>query len=104
MRIIAWPYWHGTSFQVYLTRPPKISRKTGLKLEDESGPAQRKIIEIDNKKVYAAGAKVVKLTGETARAYLRTINDATWDDARKRKLHVSYDRIRALLYKRDGGS
>lgn len=202
MRIIAWPYWQGTMFHMYLTEEPKIGRKTGidlsglkmrstalynpflkamgatpvvispgdvytslqrgvvsglvwpegaitkygwqefikyriepgfwrsssmvtmnldkykampkkerealdaagLKLEDESGPAQRKIVEIDNKKVFAAGVKVVKLEGETATNYLATVSDSVWDDAKKRKFTVSYDKLRALLYKTDGGS
>ena len=202
MRIIAWPYWQGTEFHVYLTRQPKISDKTGLdlsglkirstplynafikamdgtpvviapgevytslqrgvvnglawpegaitnygwqeyikyriepgfwrsssmvtmnldkykampkkerdlldaaglKLEDDSGPAQRKIVEIDNKKMFAAGVQVVKLEGETAKTYLATINSSAWDDAKGRKLTVPYDKIRALLYKTDGGS
>jgi TRAP-type C4-dicarboxylate transport system substrate-binding protein len=202
MRIIAWPFWQGTMFHVYLTKEPKIGRKTGLdlsgqkirstplynaflkamgatpvviapgevytslqrgvvnglpwpegavtnygwqqyikyriepgfwrsstmvtmsldkynampkkerdlldaaglKLEDESGPAQRKIVEIDNKKMFAAGVKVIKLEGETARNYLATVSDSTWDDAKKRKFTVPYEKLRALLYKRDGGS
>lgn len=196
MRILAWPFWGGTTFHVYLIDKPKFSKKTGLdltgrkiraaalylpflkamgatpvvispgdvytslqrgvvsglawpegaitkygwqeyikykiepgfwrsssmvtmnldkynaltksqrtaiddaslKFEDESGAAQQKIIAIDNKKVYAAGVKRVKLEPAIAKAYLETVNGATWDDSKKRKLTVPYATMRRLLY------
>lgn len=196
MRILAWPFWGGTTFHVYLTKEPKFNKKTGLdltgmkirstalynpflvamgatpivispgdvytslqrglvtglawpegaitkygwqeyikykiepgfwrsssmmtmnlnkynaltksernaleaaslKFEDGSGPAQQKIIAIDNKKVFAAGVKRVKLDAATAKTYLETVNGATWDDSKKRKLTVPYATMRRLLY------
>jgi TRAP-type C4-dicarboxylate transport system substrate-binding protein len=191
-RIIAWPYWKGTTFHVYLTNAPKLSKKTGitlkgqkmravslykpflsamgatpivispsevftalqrgvvtglawpegaitkygwqkyikhkisagfwrsstmtvmnldkkerayleaaaLKLEDESGAAQRKIIDIDNKKVFAQGVKLFKLDAAHEKAYLNTVFGATWDAAQKdKKLVVPYAKLRKLLYK-----
>jgi TRAP-type transport system periplasmic protein len=197
-RIIAWPYWKGTTFHVYLTNAPELSDKTGitlkgqkmravslykpflsamgatpivispsevftalqrgvvtglawpegaitkygwqkyikhkisagfwrsstmmvmnldkykaltkkeraylaaaaLKLEDESGAAQRKIIDIDNKKVFAQGVKLFKLDAAHEKAYLNTVFGATWDAAKKdKKLVVPYAKLRKLLYK-----
>jgi TRAP-type C4-dicarboxylate transport system substrate-binding protein len=197
-RIIAWPYWKGTTFHIYLTNKPKLSKKTGitlvgqkmravslyipllkamgatpvvispsevftalqrgvvtglawpegaitkygwqkyikakistgfwrsstmmvmnldkykaltkkervyleaaaLKLEDESGAAQRKIIDIDNKKVFAEGVKLVNLDAAHEKAYLNTIFGATWDAAKTdKKLVVPYAKLRKLLYK-----
>lgn len=195
-RILAWPYWHGTQFHLYLVQKPVLSKKTGitlegvkmrtvslytpflramgatpveispsevytglqrgvvmgvpwpegaitkygwqqyirykvepgfwrsstmvvmnldkykamtkkqrdyiekwsLKLEDESGAAQRKIIDIDNAKVFAAGVKRVKLKGAYKKAYLKTIFGATWEDAKKRKTTIPYKVLRAHLY------
>jgi len=195
-RILAWPYWEGTEFHIYLTDKPQLSKKTGislegmkmrtvslytpflramgatpveispsevftglqrgvvsglawpegaitkygwqkyikykiepgfwrsstmmvmnldkykamtkaqrdyiekasLALEDESGPAQRKIIDIDNAKVFAEGVQRMKLEGEYKKAYLKTIFGATWDDAKKRKTTIPYKVLRAKLY------
>jgi len=72
--------------------------KWSLKLEDESGAAQRKIIDIDNAKVFAAGVQRVKLEGEYKKAYLKTIFGATWDDAKKRKTTIPYKVLREKLY------
>jgi TRAP-type C4-dicarboxylate transport system substrate-binding protein len=73
--------------------------KAGIKLEDESGPAQRKVIDIDNAKVFKAGVQRMKLEGEYAKAYLDTIYGSTWEDAKTRKLSVPYAEFRAKLYK-----
>lgn len=71
-----------------------------LKLEDESGPAQRKIIDIDNAKVFAEGVKLIKLDAAHEKAYLSTIFGATWDAAKTdKKLTVPYAQLRSLLYK-----
>ena len=71
-----------------------------LKLEDESGAAQRKIIDIDNKKVFAQGVKLFKLDAAHEKAYLNTVFGATWDAAQKdKKLVVPYAKLRKLLYK-----
>ena len=73
--------------------------EAGKKLEDESGSAQRKVIDIDNAKVFKAGVQRMKLEGEYAKAYLDTIYQATWEDARTRKLSVPYADFRAKLDK-----
>ena len=31
-RILSWPYWNGTTFHIYLTNEPKLSKKTGISL------------------------------------------------------------------------
>ena len=196
-RILAWPYWQGTEFHIYLTNKPKLSKETGitlagqkmrtvslytpflkamgatpveiapgevytglqrgvvsglawpegaitrygwqqyvkyriepgfwrsstmvvmnldkykaltkvqrdyiekaaLKLEDESGPAQRKVIEIDNAKLFKEGVQRMKLSGDYAKAYLNTIFSSSWEDARNRKLTVPYATLRSKLYK-----
>jgi len=72
----------------------------GVKLEDESGPAQRKIIDVDNAKVFKEGVQRVKLEGDYAKAYIKTIFGATWAAAKDdKKLTVPYATLRAKLYK-----
>ena len=69
------------------------------KLEDESGPAQREIIKIDNAKLFAEGLERVELKGEYRKAYMNTVFGATWDDAKdNKKLTVPYAKLRSLLY------
>jgi len=72
--------------------------KMSLRLEDESGPAQRKVIDIDNAKVFAEGVKKVVLDGAYKKAYIKTIFGATWEDAKKRKMTIPYKTLRAKLY------
>lgn len=195
-RIVAWPFWQGSEFHVYLTEEPKLSKTTGIsleglklrstalynpflkamgatpivispgevytslqrgvvnglawpegaitkygwqeyikyrvepgfwrsssmvvmnndkwmslskvekdflhdwaiKLETASGKTLRKIADADNQKVFAAGVKRIKLDGEYAKAYLKTVNGATWADARKRKMTVPYDVMRKAMF------
>lgn len=195
-RVLAWPYWAGTEFHIYLTNKPELSKKTGislagqkmrtvslytpflkamgatpveispgevytglqrgvvsglawpegaitkygwqkyikykiepgfwrsstmvimnldkykalskaerdylekmaLKLEDESGPAQRKVIDVDNAKVFAEGVQRIKLDGAYKKAYLKTIFGSTWEDAKKRKMTIPYATLRSKLY------
>lgn len=196
-RIIAWPFWGGSNFHVYLTNKPELSKKTGISLvgqkmratalyipflkamgatpvvispgdvytalqrgvvtglawpegavtkygwqeyikyrvgpgfwrsstmlvmnenkwqslsktekdfmmkhalafEKASGETLRKIANADNAKIFAAGVKAIELEGEYAKAWNATVNGSTWDDAKKRKMTLSYDTIRKLLYK-----
>ena len=73
--------------------------KAGMKLEDESGPAQRRVIDIDNAKVFKAGVERMRLDEAHSTAYLKTVYGSTWEDAKSRKLSVPYAEFRKLLYK-----
>lgn len=71
-----------------------------LRLEDESGPAQRKIIEIDNAKLFKGGLQRVELEGDYRKAYMNTVFGATWDAAKTdKRLVIPYAKLRGLLYK-----
>ncbi len=82
-----------------LTKAEKdFVHKWALHLEAESGKTLRKIADADNAKVFAAGVEKIKLEGEYAKAYLNTVNGATWADAKQRKLTVPYEVIRKAMY------
>ncbi len=70
-----------------------------LKYEQDSGPALRKLADIDTKKVFEAGVKPVDLTGKARDAYLRTVYDATWDAAEKHLDPATFKKLRSLLLK-----
>lgn len=73
--------------------------KMALKLEDDSGPAQKKIIKVDNAKLLNEGVQNYELEGEYRKAYLDTVFGATWDAAKDdKKLTVPYAKLRSLLY------
>ncbi len=60
----------------------------------------------DDAKLKAAGITTVKLEGEYARAYLKTIYEAKWaeNDAQRAKFVVDYDKLKAKMYNPGGGS
>ncbi len=105
---IATGFWRSSAMMVMnLDRYKSLTKQerdyieaASMKLEDDSGPAQRKIIDIDNAKVFAAGVKLVKLDAAHEKAYLKTIFGSTWDAAKTdTKLTVPYAKLRSLLYK-----
>ena len=83
-----------------LTREQRAAiEAAALKYEQESGPALRKLADIDNKKVFGAGVQPVDLTGKAREAYMRTVYNATWDAAEKHFDAATFKRLRSLLLK-----
>ncbi|MBT5050134.1 MAG: TRAP transporter substrate-binding protein DctP [Rhodospirillaceae bacterium] len=70
-----------------------------IQYEKDSVASLRKLVAIDNKKVFASGVKHVDLKGEAAKAYLDTAYNATWDAAKKRMPAETYNTLRKLLLK-----
>ena len=70
-----------------------------IKYETDSIESLRKLVKIDNAKVFASGVKPVDLTGKAAKAYLNTVYGATWDAAKKKMPPATYKELRALLLK-----
>jgi len=100
-------WWRTTStLAMNLDAYNKLSRQeravinaAALKYEQTSGPLLRKLADIDNEKVFAAGVKHVDLTGKARDAYLDTVYNATWDGAEKHFDPATFKKIRSLLLK-----
>jgi TRAP-type C4-dicarboxylate transport system substrate-binding protein len=73
--------------------------KASLAYEDRSRETLRKLVLIDNQKVFASGVKHVDLKGKAATAYLDVAYNATWDAAKKRMPAETYNKLRKLLLK-----
>lgn len=69
----------------------------GIHHEKVSGDLLKKYVDIDNAKVFKAGVQQFKLPPEYAKAYLKTIIDANWADAAKRKYSVDYKALKAKM-------
>ncbi len=69
----------------------------GLHLEKVSGQILKKYADIDNAKIFKDGVQQFKLPPEYAKAYLKTIIDANWADAAKRKYSVDYKALKAKM-------
>ena len=59
-------------------------RAAGLNYENNSGQLLKKLAEVDNAKVYAAGVKKFHLPPEYAKAYSKTIYEAKWAHTRSK--------------------
>jgi TRAP-type C4-dicarboxylate transport system substrate-binding protein len=70
-----------------------------IQYEKDSVESLRKLVKVDNAKVFASGVKPVNLTGKAAKAYLDTVYGATWDAAKKRMPEATYNKLRSLLLK-----
>lgn len=69
----------------------------GLHYENASGEILKAKAKIDNEKVYKAGVKKFTLPPEYAKIYVKTILDANWADAAKRKYTVDFETLKALM-------
>ncbi len=69
----------------------------GLHYENASGALLKKKAAIDNEKVYKDGVKRFKLPPEYAKAYIKTIINANWADAAKRKYTVDYKTLKSKM-------
>ncbi|MEE2956818.1 MAG: TRAP transporter substrate-binding protein DctP [Pseudomonadota bacterium] len=102
------PGWWRTSstIVVNLNAWNKITQKQrdflnamAIQYENTSITSLKKLVDIDNKKVLAAGVKPVNLTGKAAAAYLDTVYNATWDAAAKKIPADIFKQLRAKMLK-----
>ncbi len=59
-------------------------RAAGLNYENKSGQLLKKLAEVDNAKVYAAGVKKFHLPPEYAKVYSKTIYEAKWEHTKSK--------------------
>jgi TRAP-type C4-dicarboxylate transport system substrate-binding protein len=71
----------------------------GLHYENASGAILKEQARIDNEKIKAAGVQDYHLKGEYAKAYIRTIYEAKWADAAKRKYTVPFETLKSKMFK-----
>jgi TRAP-type transport system periplasmic protein len=72
-------------------------RAAGLYYENKSGELLKAKAQIDNAKVYKAGVQKYTLPPEYAAAYSRTILNANWADAAKRKYTVDFETLKSKM-------
>ncbi len=72
-------------------------RVAGLHYENTSGAILKAKAKIDNEKVYTAGVQKFVLPPEYAKAYLKTILDANWADAAKRKFNIDFKLLKSKM-------
>lgn len=70
----------------------------GLHYENESGEILRKKADIDNKKVFAAGVKKMKLKEPYASALVETIYGSSWEKMKKYKFRIDKDLFKKKLF------
>ena len=101
------PWWRTSStivmnLDVYnkLTKKERdVIHAASIQYEKDSVESLRKLVKIDNDKVFAAGVKQVNLTGKAAKAYLAAAYGATWDAAKSVMPAETYNKLRGLLLK-----
>lgn len=72
-------------------------REAGLYYENNSGEILKAKAEVDNQKVFKAGVQKFELKGEYAKAYIRTILNAKWEDATKREYIVDFEVLKSKM-------
>jgi len=72
--------------------------KLSKKYEQRSDEIVGKSLLIDEAKLKKAGVKNIDLTGEYAKAYLKTIYGAKWKGNDKYKYTVDYKKLKPLMY------
>lgn len=76
--------------------------QAAIDYEHASGPAMNEVAAADNARVAAGGVQNLVLEAEIAKAYLETINNATWEfvrDAVGDKLSTPFETLKAGLYR-----
>ena len=74
----------------------------GLHYENASGAILKEKARIDNAKIKKEGVQDYHLPPEYAGVYIKTILDASWADAAKRKYTVPFEELKAKMYKQPG--
>ncbi len=72
-------------------------RAAGLHYENASGQILKAKAKIDNDKVYKAGVQKFVLPPEYAKIYIKTILEANWADAAKRKYTVDFETLKSKM-------
>jgi TRAP-type C4-dicarboxylate transport system substrate-binding protein len=72
-------------------------RAAGMRYEKESGALLKAKAIVDNAKVFKAGVQKFELKGEYAKAYIRTILEANWADAAKRKFSSDFETLKSKM-------
>lgn len=87
----------------------KLSKKgqaqiiaAGLNYENKSGALLKKLAAADNAKIYKEGVNDYTLPGDYGKAFKKTIINANWTDAGKRKYTVDFATLKAKML--DSGS
>ncbi|PPR09096.1 MAG: Solute-binding protein [Alphaproteobacteria bacterium MarineAlpha11_Bin1] len=87
----------------------KLSKKgqkqilaAGLNYENTSGALLKKLAAADNAKVYKQGVNNYTLPGEYGKAFTKTIVNANWNDAGKRKYNVDFKKLKAKMLDNTG--
>ncbi len=71
----------------------------GIEFEKTSGEVLKALAEADNAKIYKEGVQNYTLPGEYGKAFTKTILDANWADAAKRKYSVDFDLLKSKMFK-----
>ena len=74
----------------------------GLHYENASGAILKEKARIDNEKIRKEGVQDYHLPPEYAGVYIKTILDASWADAAKRKYTVPFEELKSKMYKQPG--
>ena len=70
----------------------------GLHYENNTGQILKELAAIDNAKVFAEGVIDYTIPGEEGKAFTRTILNANWADAAKRKYSVDFELLKSKMY------
>jgi len=83
----------------------KLSKKAqaqimaaGLNYENTSGALLKKLAAEDNAKIFKEGVTDYTLPGEYGKTFVKTILDANWTDAAKRKYSVDFKELKSKMY------
>ncbi len=71
----------------------------GLHYENESGGIIKKLAMADNEKIFKEGVQDYTLPGEYGKAFTRTIVNANWADAEKRKYSIDFKLLKSKMVK-----
>jgi TRAP-type C4-dicarboxylate transport system substrate-binding protein len=102
------PGWWRTSSTLVMNMDAynKLTKKerdamhaASIQYEKNSVDTLKKLVKVDNAKVFAAGVKPVDLKGKAAKAYMAMAYGATWDVAKKKMPAETYNTLRKLLLK-----
>ena len=101
------PNFYGATFMVNinLNKWKSLSQaerdfltKLSAEYEKKSDEIVGKNLAADEEKLEKAGVKTINLTGEYAKAYLKTIYDAKWKVNDKYEYTVDYKKLKSLMY------
>jgi TRAP-type C4-dicarboxylate transport system substrate-binding protein len=102
------PDFFGASVLILINKDKYASLNAAEKaqLDKQAAIYEKKAVDaiakkgvIDDAKLAKAGVKDIELTGDVAKAYIRTIYSAKWAENDKLKYTVDYKKLKASLYK-----